>query len=289
MGPFISYKIVTINENPFAECFIVIYYIQGSDYMKKFLLIIMSLALMLSAFACQKPNEAPNEKSEKSEANEANEANETNETNEANETSEIDEPDRTDEGALIPAVMVDGKLYKDTCYINSLVKCGTMDGKIDKVVPTNEFPKNDGESNFDKCEYQYAGDGFLTVYYEGKYLLFSTGDIWDETKKYIANFTGTVEEVACDEDTKDATMLRIKDIDVSEEFKYIFGENTEYPNPFLVKLDYVDVHKGGEPIDAKEIEGKKVTVYFDGTAHNTELTSSALVTIYSAYEVEVLD
>ena len=277
MGPFISYKIVTINENPFAECFIVIYYIQGSDYMKKFLLIMMSLALMLSAFACQKPNEAPNEKSE---------ANETKETNEA---SEIDEPDHTDEGALLPAVMVDGKLYKDTCYINSLVTCGTMDGKIDKVIPTNEFPKNDGESNFDKCEYQYAGDGFLTVYYEGKYLLFSTGDIWDETKKYVANFTGTVEEVACDENTKDATMLRIKDIDVPEEFKYIFGENTEYPNPFLVKLDYVDVHKGGEPIDAKEIEGKKVTVYFDGTAHNTELTSSALVTIDSAYEVEVLD
>ena len=280
MGPFISYKIVTINENPFAECFIVIYYIQGSDDMKKFLLIMMSLALMLSAFACQKPNEAPNEKSE---------ANESNEANETNETSEIDEPDRTDEGALLPAVMLDGKLYKDTCYINSLVTCGTMDGKIEKVVPTNEFPKNDGESNFDKCEYQYAGEGFLTVYYEGKYLLFSTDDIWDETKKYVANFTGTVEEVVCDEATKDATMLRIKDIDVPEEFKYIFGKNTEYPNPFLVKLDYVDVHKDNEPIDAKDTQGKKVTVYFDGTAHNTELTSSALITIDSAYEVEVLD
>ena len=277
MGPFISYKIVTINESPFTVCFIVIYYIQGSDDMKKFLLIIMSLLMVISAFACQKPNEMPKEKSK------------VNETKETNEASEIDEPDRTDEGALIPAVMVDGKLYKDTCYINSLVKCGTMDGKIEKVVPTSEFPKNDGESNFDKCEYQYAGDGFLTVYYEGKYLLFSTDDIWDETKKYVANFTGTVEEVVCDEAAKDATMLRIKDIDVPEEFKYIFGENTEYPNPFLVKLDYVDVHKGGEPIDAKDTQGKKVTVYFDGTAHNTELESSALITIDSAYEVEVLD
>ena len=278
MGPFIIfYKIVTINENPFEECFIVIYYIQGSDFMKKFLLIIMILTMLMSAFACQKPNEAPNEKSE---------ANETKETNEA---SEIDEPDHTDEGALLPAVMVDGKLYKDTGYLNNLVTCGTMDGKIDKVVPTSEFPKNDGESNFDKCEYQYAGEGFLTVYYEGKYLLFSTDDIWDETKKYVANFTGTVEEVACDEDTKDATMLRIKDIDVPQEFKYIFGENTEYPNPFLVKLDYVDVHKDNEPIDAKDTQGKKVTVYFDGTAHNTEPESSALITIDSSYEVEVLE
>ena len=274
MGPFISYKIVTINENPFAECFIVIYYIQGSDNMKKFLIIIMSLALMLSAFACQKPNEAPNEKSE---------------ANEVNETSEIDEPDHTDEVALLPAVMLDGKLYKDTCYINSLVTCGTMDGKIDKVVPTNEFPKNDGESNFDKCEYQYAGDGFLTVYYDGKYLLFSTGDNWAETKKYVANFTGTVEEVVYDEAAKDATMLRIKDIDVPEEFKFIFGKNTEYPNPFLVKLDNVVVQKDREPLDPKDIEGKEVIVYFDGTAHNTELESSALVTIDSAYEVEVLD
>lgn len=274
MGPFISYKIVTINENPFAECFIVIYYIQGSDDMKKFLLIMMSLALMLSAFACQKPNEAPNEKSE---------------ANEVNETNEIDEPDHTDEGAIISAVMVDGKLYKDTGCLNNLVTCGTMDGKIEKVVPTNEFPKNDGESNFDKCEYQYADEGFITIYYEGKYLLFSTGDNWSETKKYVANFTGTVEEVACDEDTKDATMLRIKDIDVPEEFKYIFGKNTEYPNPFLVKLDNVVVQKDREPLDPKDIEGKEVIVYFDGTAHNTELESSALITIDSAYEVEVLD
>lgn len=251
-----------------------IYYIQGSDTMKKFLLIMMSLALMLSAFACQKPNEAPNEKSE---------------ANEVNETNEIDEPDHTDEGAIISAVMVDGKLYKDTGCLNNLVTCGTMDGKIKKVVPTNEFPKNDGESNFDKCEYQYADEGFITIYYEGKYLLFSTGDNWSETKKYVANFTGTVEEVVYDETTKDATMLRIKDIDVPEEFKYIFGKNIEYPNPFLVKLDYVVVQKDREPIDAKEIKGKKVTVYFDGTAHNTELTSSALITIDSAYEVEVLD
>ncbi len=277
MGHFISYKIVTINEKAVAECFIVIQYIQGSDDMKKFLLIMMSLALMLSTFACQKPNEMPKEKSE---------ANETNETNEANE---IDEPDRTDEGALIPAVMLDGKLYKDTGCLNNLVTCGTMDGKIEKVVPTNEFPKNDGESNFDKCEYQYAGEGFLTVHYDDKYLLFSTGDNWSETKKYVANFTGTVEEVVCDETTKDATMLRIKDIDVPEEFKYVFGENKEFPNPFLVKLDYVVVQKDREPIDAKEIKGKKVTVYFDGTAHNTELESSALITIDSAYEVEVLD
>ena len=276
----ISYKIVTINENPFTTRFIVIYYIQGSDTMKKFLLILMSLLIVMSAFACQKPNDAPNEKSE---------ANEKSKANEANETSEIDETNQVDGGALIPAVMVNGKLYKDTGVLNNLVKCGTMDGKIEKVVPTNEFPKNDGESNFDKCEYQYAGDGFLTVYYEGKYLLFSTRDIWDETKKYVANFTGTVEEVVYDEDTKDATMLRIKDIEVPKEFKYVFGKNTEYPNPFLVKLDNVVVQKDREPIDPKDTQGKKVRVYFDGTAHNTELESSALITIDSAYEVEVLD
>ena len=254
--------------------------------MKKFLLITMIFTMLISAFACQKPNEAPNEKSE---ANKKSESNEANETKEENEASEIDEPDQVDGGALIPAVMVNGKLYKDTGVLNNLVKCGTMDGKIEKVVPTNEFPKNDGESNFDKCEYQYAGDGFLTVYYEGKYLLFSTGDNWSETKKYVANFTGIVEEVACDETTKDATMLRIKDIIVPEEFEYIFGENTKYPNPFLVKLDNVVVQKDREPVDPKDIEGKEVIVYFDGTAHNTELESSALITIDSAYEVEVLD
>ena len=249
--------------------------------MKKFLLTIMILTMLTCAFACQKPNEKP---SESSEANEK-----PSESSEAKETNEIDEPDHVDEGALIPAVMVDGKLYKDTGCLNNLVTCGTMDGKIDKVVPTNEFPKNNGESNFGKCEYQYAGDGFLTVEYNDKYLLFSTGDNWAETKKYVANFTGTVEEVVYDESAKAATMLRIKDIEVPKEFKYVFGKNTEYPNPFLVKLDNVVVQKDREPIDPKDIEGKKVTVYFDGTAHNTELTSSALITIDSAYEVEVLD
>lgn len=271
MGSFISYKRVTFIERAYTVHFIVIYYIQGSDYMKKFLLTIMILTMLTSAFACQKPNEKPSESSE------------------AKETNEIDEPDHVDEGALIPAVMVNGKLYKDTGVINSLVTCGTMDGKIEKVVPTSEFPKNDGESNFDKCEYQYADDGFLTVRYEGKNLLFSTGDNWSETKKYVANFTGIVEEVACDEDTKNATMLRIKDIEVPKEFKYIFGENKGDLNPFQVKLDNVVVQKDREPIDPKDIEGKEVIVYFDGTAHNTELESNALVTIDSAYEVEVLD
>ena len=263
--------------------------------MKKFLLILMIFTMLISAFACQKPNEVANEKSEANETketnetNEANEANETNEANEANEASEIDETNQVDGGALIPAVMVNGKLYKDTGVLNNLVKCGTMDGKIEKVVSTNEFPKNDGESNFDKCEYQYSGEGFLTVEYDDKYHLFSTGDNWSETKEYVANFTGTVEEVVNDESAKAATMLRIKDIEVPKEFKYVFGKNTEYPNPFLVKLDNVVVQKDREPIDPKDIEGKKVTVYFDGTAHNTELTSSALITIDSAYEVEVLE
>ena len=78
----ISYKIVTINENPFTAHFIVIYYIQGSDTMKKFLLILMTLTIVMSAFACQKQNDAPNEKSE---------------ANETNQTNEIDEPDHTDE------------------------------------------------------------------------------------------------------------------------------------------------------------------------------------------------
>ena len=57
----------------------------------------MIFTMLISAFACQKPNEAPNEKSE---------------ANETNQTNEIDEPDHTDEGAIIPVSYTHLDVYK---------------------------------------------------------------------------------------------------------------------------------------------------------------------------------
>lgn len=46
------------------------------------------------------------------------------------------------------AIMVDGTLYLDTGYVSSMMRCGTLDGNIEKVVDSTEMPDEDGEANF---------------------------------------------------------------------------------------------------------------------------------------------
>ena len=38
-----------------------------------------------------------------------------------------------------PCVMVDGILYQDTGFVDSMVRCGNMDGEIDSAVDATEL------------------------------------------------------------------------------------------------------------------------------------------------------
>lgn len=46
------------------------------------------------------------------------------------------------------AIMVNGTLYLDTGYVSSMLRCGNLDGNIEKVIDSTEMPDEDGEENF---------------------------------------------------------------------------------------------------------------------------------------------
>ena len=64
-----------------------------------------------------------------------------------------------------PCVMVDGILYQDTGFVDSMVGCGNMDGVIDSAVDATELPSENNQSNFGTgMSYQRSSEGQLIVY-----------------------------------------------------------------------------------------------------------------------------
>ena len=85
--------------------------------------------------------------------------------------------------AMIPLVMVDGKLYLDTGMESSVeARCGVMDGEITSSVDGTKKPTQDGESNFGTgYEYQYGPqEGTIEIFMNEKWWVFATEDVRQE-------------------------------------------------------------------------------------------------------------
>ena len=85
--------------------------------------------------------------------------------------------------AMIPMVMVDGKLYLDTGMESSVeARCGVMDGEITSSVDGTKKPTQDGESNFGTgYGYQYGlQEGTIEIFMNEKWWVFATEDVRQE-------------------------------------------------------------------------------------------------------------
>ena len=85
--------------------------------------------------------------------------------------------------AMIPMVMVDGKLYLDTGMESSVeARCGVMDGEITSSVDGTKKPTQDGESNFGTgYGYQYGPqEGTIEIFMNEKWWVFATEDVRQE-------------------------------------------------------------------------------------------------------------
>ncbi len=77
-------------------------------------------------------------------------------------------------GALVPMVMVDGKLYLDTGFVEEVLKCGTPDGIIKSSVEANKRPTENNQSNFGKdINYQRRTGGTISVCMKDKWCIFA--------------------------------------------------------------------------------------------------------------------
>lgn len=94
----------------------------------------------------------------------------------------VNEEER-EQWAMIPMVMVDGKLYLDTGMESSVeARCGVMDGEITSSVDGTKKPTQDGESNFGTgYGYQYGPqEGTIEIFMNEKWWVFATEDVRQE-------------------------------------------------------------------------------------------------------------
>ena len=101
------------------------------------------------------------------------------------------------------AIMVDGTLYRDTGYVSSMMRCGMLDGNIEKVVDSTEIPDKDGEANFSAEGWQYGFEkDTIDVQIGNEFCIFAKQGTEKAENGYIPEgvmqFMATVEEVTDD-------------------------------------------------------------------------------------------
>lgn len=99
--------------------------------------------------------------------------------------------------------MVDGTLYLDTGYVSSMMRCGMLDGNIEKVVDSTEMPDEDGEANFSAEGWQGGfEEDTLDVRIGNEFCIFAKQGTKKAENGYIPEgvlqFMATVDEVTDD-------------------------------------------------------------------------------------------
>ena len=89
-------------------------------------------------------------------------------------------PENTESSEALKAmVMVDGQLYVDTGEISTAGRCSVMDGNIDSLVPADQKPVQDNQSNFGKdYGFQFGmEEDTIEVYMEGEWRIFKVLEV----------------------------------------------------------------------------------------------------------------
>ena len=99
--------------------------------------------------------------------------------------------------------MVDGTLYLDTGYVSSLMRCGMLDGNIEKVVVCTEMPDEDGEAIFSAEGWQVSfEEDALDVRIGNEFCIFAKQGTKKAENGYIPEgvmqFMATVDDVTDD-------------------------------------------------------------------------------------------
>lgn len=157
-------------------------------------------------------------------------------------------------------VMVDGVVYKDTGYTDSMIKCGNMDGEITSSV--NEgLPSENNQSNFGTgYGYQRSVEGQVVVVIDDEWRIFRDIEIEDDSMpEQVKNFNAEVKEV------KDDGMLLVSYVSMPDGF---------------VAMSEGDYIVSADNLQGEIRSGDIVTIWFDGGVKETDPAQIA------AYRIE---
>jgi hypothetical protein len=118
------------------------------------------------------------------------------------------------------AIMVDGTLYLDTGYVSSMMRCGMLDGNIEKVVDSTEMPDEDGEANFSAEGWQGGfEEDTLDVRIGNEFCIFAKQGTKKAENGYIPE--GVMQFMATVDDVTDDGHVIVKTDTESERFPQI--------------------------------------------------------------------
>lgn len=194
-------------------------------------------------------------------------------------TQEVKDPEGQIPSALPPMVQVNGKVYKTTGYVNSLVTCGMTDGTITETVESSQSPREDDQGNFGTgYDYQYWEDPYLSVKIDDQWIIFQELNTQGEDiPPMVAYFTAKVMETEKDS-------LLVEPIEKSEYF-YAFKDLNK---PVRLEIDNLNYSVDGH-VTTKDLEGKIVKVYFDSKIENIEAENSSPARLSQIYRIDVLE
>lgn len=118
-------------------------------------------------------------------------------------TPTIDDLKSPQSSKIRRAIMVDGTLYLDTSYVSSVMRCGNLDGVIEKVIDKSDVPDEDGEANFSAEGWQRGfEEDTLDVLIDNEFCIFGAYGTEKAKEGYIPQgvmqFMATVDEVTDD-------------------------------------------------------------------------------------------
>lgn len=203
--------------------------------MKIKLIILILLSVLLIAGCRAVPNPANQSETPKSQISEMDTGRLSGGNNSGDETL-MDCP---------PSVMVDGVIYEDTGYVDSMVTCGTMDGRITSSVDGTKLPTENDQSNFGTgYEYQISAKDQLVVQIDGQYIIFRNIEFKDDSiPDQVLNFKATVKEI------KNGSLL-VTYVDTAEGFQEMMSG---------------DYSVSAENLSDEVAVGDTVRIWFDGS------------------------
>lgn len=161
-----------------------------------------------------------------------------------------DETEKTAGDSDYPAcVMVDGIIYKDTGYIDSMLKCGNMDGEITSYV--DKLPSENNQSNFGTgYGYQRSVEGQVVVFIDDECRIFRDIEIDDDSiPEQVKNFNAEVKEV------RDDGTLLVSYVSMPEGFAS------------MSEGDYI---VSADNLRGEVSKGDIVTIWFNGSVRETD-------------------
>lgn len=200
--------------------------------------------------------------------------------------------DQDDNIAYPPMIMVDGKLYQDTGYVNSSMLCGTCDGEVKTSVDASKKPAQNDESNFGKgYGYQFLDENMINVKIDDDFVIFK--EVGYEPENDIPNVANYRDVAYFDADVigtdEDNESILLEVYDIPKRFTWIFNKfsSLDEVKPIRVSLD-AKRYPYMESVFANNFKDKKVRIYFDGKLKNTEAEMSNPMECNNVYCIEII-